>query len=34
MTENTKTQQQPTTDQTEGPKPVAEMTAAEVAMRS
>ena len=32
MTENTKTQQQPTTDQTEEPKPVAEMTAAEVAV--
>jgi putative endonuclease len=32
MTESTKTQQQPTTDQTEEPKPVAEMTAAEVAM--
>jgi len=32
MTENTKTQQQPTTDQTEEPKTVAGMTAAEVAM--
>lgn len=32
MTESTKTQQQPTTDQTEEPKLVAEMTAAEVAM--
>ena len=32
MTENAKTQQQPTTDQTEEPKTVAGMTAAEVAM--
>ena len=32
MTENTKTQQQPTTGQTEEAKPVAEMTAAEVAV--
>ena len=32
MTENAETQQQPTVDQTEEPKTVAGMTAAEVAM--